>query len=102
MPVVAGSFDRLTILVVTLEARGLGSGPRTSYRRVDLRRVDWLATVLAVIATIAGTATALARWRADQAAIVVLPPALAIGIVIGACVVFVMVMAFGLRAVARA
>ena len=102
VPVVAGSFDRLTILVVTLEARGLGSGPRTSYRRVDLRRVDWLATVLAVIATIAGTATALARWRADQAAIVVLPPALAIGIVIGACVVFVMVMAFGLRAVARA
>lgn len=102
VPVVAGSFDRLTTLVVTLEARGLGSGPRTSYRRVDLRREDRLATVLAVIATIAGTATALARWRADQASTVVLPPALALGIVIVAVVVFVIVMAYGLRALARA
>lgn len=102
VPVVAGSFDRLTTLVVTLEARGLGAGSRTSYRRVDLRRVDRLATVLAVIATIAGIAMAMTHWRADQAAIIVLPPALALAIVVTAGVVFVMVMAHGLRALARA
>jgi len=101
VPVVAGSFDRLTTLVVSLEARGLGAGPRTSYRRVDLRAVDLLATVLAVPATIAGSAMAVTRWGADQAAIIVLPPPVAVGIVVGAVMVFVVVMASGLRALAR-
>jgi hypothetical protein len=44
----------------------------------------------------------MTRWRADQAAIIVLPPALALGTVVIAGVVFVMVMAYGLRALGRA
>ena len=101
VPVVAGSFDRLTTLVLSLESRGLGAGPRTSYRRVDLRRVDLLATVVAIPATILGTATAITRWGADQAGVVVLPPAVAVAIVVGAAAVFAVVMASGLRSLAR-
>jgi energy-coupling factor transport system permease protein len=101
IPVVAGSFDRLTTLVLSLEARGLGAGPRTSYRRVDLRRVDLVATAVALPVTIAGTAVALTRWGAGQASTVVLPPEVAVAIVVGAGVVFVVVMTSGLRALAR-
>lgn len=101
VPVVAGSFDRLTILVLGLESRGLGAGPRTSYRRVDPRAVDRLATVLAIPVTIAGTALAITRWGADQATVIVLPPAIAIGVVAAAVAVFVVVMASGLRVLAR-
>jgi energy-coupling factor transport system permease protein len=101
VPVVAGSFDRLTTLVLSLEARGLGAGPRTSYRRVDLRRVDLLATVVALPATMAGIAIGVARWGPGQTAAIVLPPAVAAAIVVGAAVVFVAVMASGLRVLAR-
>jgi energy-coupling factor transport system permease protein len=101
IPVVAGSFDRLTTLVLSLEARGLGAGPRTSYRRVDLRRVDLVATAVALPLTIAGTVVALTRWGAGQASTVVLPPEVAVAIVVGAGVVFVVVMTSGLRALAR-
>lgn len=101
VPVVAGSFDRLTTLVLGLEARGLGSGPRTSYRRVELRTVDKLATLAAVPATVAGVAVAITRWGADQASTIDLPSAVAVGIVAGAGAVFVVVMASGLRSLSR-
>jgi energy-coupling factor transporter transmembrane protein EcfT len=101
VPVVAGSFDRLTALVISLESRGLGAGRRTSYRRVGLRPVDKVATVLALPVTVAGTALAITRWGAAEAGMIVMPPVVAMGIVIGAAVVFVAVMASGLRALAR-
>jgi energy-coupling factor transport system permease protein len=101
VPVVAGSFDRLTILVLSLEARGMGAGPRTSYRRVDLRRVDRVATVLAVPALVAGILLAATRWGAGQAGVMILPAAVAIAIVAGSVVVFAVVMVSGLRALAR-
>jgi energy-coupling factor transport system permease protein len=101
VPVFAGSFDRLTTLVMSLEARGLGAGRRTSYRRVDLRTMDVLATLAAVPATIAATALALSRWGADQASTIDVPSPIAIGIVAGAGAVFVVVMASGLRALSR-
>ncbi len=101
VPVVSGSFDRLSTLVLSLEARGLGAGPRTSYRRVDLRPVDLAATAVAVLATIAGTVMAVTRWGGEQAATIALPPTIAVGIVLAAVVVFVVVMASGLRALAR-
>ena len=101
VPVVAGSFDRLTVLVISLESRGLGAGLRTSYRRVDLRAVDKAATVLALPVTIAGVGVAVTRWGAAEAGVVVLAPVVATSIVAGAAVVFVAVMATGLRALAR-
>ncbi len=101
VPVVAGAFDRLTTLVLSLEARGLGSGPRTSYRRVADRPVDRVATGLAICAGIVGAATALTRWGADQAGVTVVPPVVAVAIVVVAAATLVVVMASGLRALVR-
>jgi len=101
VPVVSGSFDRLSTLVLSLEARGLGAKARTSYRRVDLRTVDLVATAAAILATVAGTVMAITRWGGDQAATIVLPPAVAVGIVVASVMVFVVVMVSGLRALAR-
>ncbi len=101
VPVVAGAFDRLTTLVLGLEARGLGAGVRTSYRQVSLRRVDRLATALALVAGTLGAAAAVAWWGAGGAGAVLIPPVLAVAIVAAAIVVFVVVMASGLRALVR-
>jgi hypothetical protein len=63
--------------------------------------VDKVATVVAVPVSIALTAVAITRWGADEAAVIVLPATVAVSIVVGAAVVFVVVMASGLRSLAR-
>jgi energy-coupling factor transport system permease protein len=89
VPVVAGAFDRLTTLVIGLEARGLGAGPRTSYRRVDLRPIDRIVAVAGLVAAIAGTGAVLASGRGTATTTAIaLPAPLAVGIVGTALVVF--------------
>ena len=101
VPVVAGAFDRLTVLVLSLEARGLGAGPRTSYRRVALGPAGRLAILAAVVAGVLGTWLAVTRWGAGQAGVIVLGAPATVAIVVGAVAVFVLVMASALRALAR-
>jgi len=89
VPVVAGGFDRLTTLVIGLEARGLGAGPRTSYRRVELRPVDRILAVAGLAAGIAGTWAVLVRGAGIAASPVIAVPApIALGIVLAALVAF--------------
>jgi energy-coupling factor transport system permease protein len=102
VPVVAGAFDRLTTLVLSLEARGLGAGPRTSYRRVTLGWAGAVATFAAVLFGAVGTWLALTRWGVREASAVVLPSPVAVALVLAAVAVFVVVMAAGLRAIVRA
>ncbi len=101
VPVVAGAFDRLTMLVLGLEARGLGGGPRTSYRRVALGPAGVASIVAALAAGCAGTWLALTRWGAADAAVLVLPAPAAIAVVVVAAIIFVVVMTRGLRSLAR-
>jgi energy-coupling factor transport system permease protein len=101
VPVVAGAFDRLTTLVLSLEARGLGSGPRTSYRRVALGRAGAASIGAAAVAGVAGTWLAVTRWGAAASPVLVLPAGVAVALVVGAAIVFVVVMAAGVRSLAR-
>jgi energy-coupling factor transporter transmembrane protein EcfT len=101
VPVVAGAFDRLTTLVLGLEARGLGGGPRTSFRRVTLGPAGIAGIVAAVVAGCAGTWLAATRWGAADAGVIVLPAPAAIGIVAMAAIIFLVVMTRGLRSLAR-
>jgi energy-coupling factor transporter transmembrane protein EcfT len=102
VPVVAGAFDRLTTLVLGLEARGVGGpGARTSYRRVRLGRAGVLAVGLAGVAAVAGSWLAATRWGAAEAGTIVLAPPVAVAIVVGAAIIFAVVMTRGLRSLAR-
>jgi energy-coupling factor transport system permease protein len=101
VPVVAGAFDRLTTLVLGLEARGLGAGPRTSYRRVALGPAGAVSIGAAITMGCAGTWVALARWSVADASPVIVPAPVAVGIVVAAAIIFVAVMTRGLRSLVR-
>ncbi len=102
VPVVAGAFDRLTTLVLGLEARGVGGTcVRTSYRRVRLGPAGVASIGMAVMAAAAGTWLAATRWGATEAGVVVLPAPLTVAIVVGAAIIFVVVMTRGLRLLSR-
>jgi energy-coupling factor transport system permease protein len=102
VPVVAGAFDRLTVLVLGLEARGLGAGPRTSYRQVRLGPAGALSILAALAFAGVGTWLAVTRWGSGQADVIVLPAPEAVAVVASAAIIFVVVMARGLRSLARA
>jgi hypothetical protein len=101
VPVVAGAFDRLTVLVLSLEARGLGSGARTSYRQVRLGPAGAVAILVAVAAGVLGSWLALTRWGSGQAGVIALPAPVAVAVVMSAAIIFVVVMARGLRSLTR-
>jgi energy-coupling factor transporter transmembrane protein EcfT len=94
------AFDRMSSLVMGLEARGLGAtGPRTSYRRVALGPAGIVAIGLAAVVAILGLGAALARapsppWTGS------FPPSVAIAIVAAALVTFILVLARAARALA--
>jgi energy-coupling factor transporter transmembrane protein EcfT len=100
VPVVGAAFDRMSSLVMGLEARGLGAtGPRTSYRRVALGPAGMAAIALAAVVAILGVGAAVARapsppWTGS------FPPPVAIAIVAAALVTFVLVLARGARTLA--
>ena len=97
VPVVAGTFDRLTTMVLGLEARGLGAGrTRTSYRRVVLGPLGVASSIAALVAGVAGIA--LAAGRSTPALVLDVPPMVAIAIVGLAAVTFALVLARGARA----
>lgn len=102
VPVVAGAFDRLTSLVLGLEARGLGAGTRTSYRRVHLGPGGVTSILAAVCVGAVGTWLAATRWGMADADTVILPAPLAVATVAGAAIIFVVVMTRGLRSLVRA
>jgi energy-coupling factor transport system permease protein len=101
VPVIAASFDRMTTLVISLEARGLGSGPRTSYRRVTLGRAGMIAILVAAATAVGGSWLAATHWGRVTASIIVLPAPLAFALVAAAAAGFVVAIAWGLRGLAR-
>jgi hypothetical protein len=75
--------------VIGLEARGLGAGPRTSYRRVELRPVDRIVALAGLAAGIAGTAAALAAGPGNGASNAIdVPAPVAVALVALALVIF--------------
>jgi energy-coupling factor transport system permease protein len=93
VPVVGAAFERMSALVLGLEARGLGAtGPRTSYRRVALGPAGMAAIGLAAVVAILGVGAAVARapsppWTGA------FPPQVAVAIVMAALATFVLVLA---------
>jgi energy-coupling factor transport system permease protein len=101
VPVVAAAFDRVTLLVLSLEARGLGAGGRTSYRQVRLGPAGRVGIAAALVAGALGTWLAVTRWGAAQATVLVVPAPIAVGIVLVAVAVFVIVMGRGIGSLLR-
>ncbi len=100
VPVAAGTFDRLSVLVLSLQSRGLGAGPRTSWRQVRLGVAGVTSIVSAVLTAIGGAWVAVARWGPGSG-VVTLPSAVAVAVVLGAATVFVVVMTSGFRWLVR-
>jgi energy-coupling factor transport system permease protein len=93
VPVVGGAFERMTTLVMALDARAMGAGPsRTSYRRVALGPLGVVASLLAAAAAVSGVAVAAARPANPTPAFAV-PAGLAVAIVGIATLAFVAVLA---------
>jgi energy-coupling factor transport system permease protein len=102
VPVAAGAVERVGQLAISLEARAFGSsGPKTSYRRVPSGPVDAAAGVLGLVSMTALTGYGIVNWGQSAATVLVLPPAVAIGLFLAGAVVFVGVFLVAIRAMAR-
>ncbi len=102
VPVFAATFERMQQLAISLEARGFGTvGPRTSYRRVRLGRVDLVLALAGVVAGGAGVVLGLMAWGADRVPVPAVPESIALGIFVASALVFVGVVLAGARAIAR-
>ncbi len=65
VPVVLTSVEGSIQLAESMEARGFGSGPRTSMDTKKLTQNDWLLIAMSAIAVPIFTVTHLAGWAAD-------------------------------------
>jgi energy-coupling factor transport system permease protein len=65
VPVVLTSVEGSIQLAESMEARGFGSGPRTSLKSSPLLRSDWTLVVASAAAVIAFTAAHAGGWAAD-------------------------------------
>jgi energy-coupling factor transport system permease protein len=65
VPVVLTSVEGSIQLAESMEARGFGSGPRTSLRSAPLRRSDWLLVGASAAAVIAFLAAHAGGWATD-------------------------------------
>jgi energy-coupling factor transport system permease protein len=103
VPVFAGAFERVQQLSISLESRAVGSSGRaTSFRRIGFGPVDGMLALLGVAAGAAGVITGLLLWNADRTASLILPPMLVVGIFVVAAIVFLGVIAVGIREVVQA
>jgi energy-coupling factor transport system permease protein len=100
VPVFAGAFERVQQLSISFESRAFGSSGRaTSFRRIGFGPIDGVLTVLGLASGAAGAIAGLLLWKADRTASLVLPPMLVAGIFVVAAMVFLGVIAAGIRAV---
>jgi energy-coupling factor transport system permease protein len=65
VPVVLTSVEGSIQLAESMEARGFGSGPRTSLRRASLRAPDWILTGASAAAVLLFVVAHAAGWAAD-------------------------------------
>jgi energy-coupling factor transport system permease protein len=102
VPVAAGAVERVGQLAISLEARAFGSsGPKTSYRRVPSGPVDAAVGLLGLVSMTALTGYGIVNWGQSAATVLVLPPAVAIGLFLAGAVVFVGVFVVAIRAMTR-
>lgn len=65
VPVVLTSVEGSIQLAESMEARGFGSGPRTSLKPAPLRASDWLLIAASAAAVVTFVAAHVAGWEAD-------------------------------------
>ena len=65
VPVVLTSAESSIQLAESMEARGFGSGPRTSFQRPKLASADWIVIAASALAVAAFAASRAAGWAAD-------------------------------------
>jgi len=103
VPVFAGAFERVQQLSISLESRAFGSsGRRTSFRRIGFGPMDVVLASLGLVAGAAGVVAGIVLWNADRTAGTTLPPLLVVAVFVVAAIVFLGVIAAGIRAVLQA
>ena len=65
VPVVLTSVEGSIQLAESMEARGFGSGPRTSLKPAPLRSADWILIAASAAAVLSFVAAHVAGWEAD-------------------------------------
>ena len=102
VPVFAGAFERVQALSISLESRAFGSSGRaTSYRRIAFGPRDAALAVLGLAAGVVGVVAGLAIWNLDRTSAAALPAFLVVALFLVASVVFLGVVAAGVRATVR-
>jgi energy-coupling factor transport system permease protein len=103
VPVFAGAFERVQQLSISLESRAFGSSGRaTSFRRIGFGPVEGVLALLGLASGAVGAIAGLLLWNADRSAGAVLPPVAVAGLFVVAAIVFLAVIAGGVRALLRA
>jgi energy-coupling factor transport system permease protein len=103
VPVFAGAFERVQQLSISLESRAFGSNRRaTSFRQIGFGPIDGVLALLGLAAGAAGVVAGLLLWNDDRAAGATLPPVVVAVLFVVAAIVFLAVIATGIRAMLRA
>jgi energy-coupling factor transport system permease protein len=50
IPLLVSSIKKTEKMAISMEARGFASGPRSSFRRIVMRKMDYAALIVLVIA----------------------------------------------------
>jgi energy-coupling factor transport system permease protein len=91
VPVFAGTIERVQQLSMSLESRGFGNkGEKTSLRKIQPTASDWAVGVLGVIVTVLASVLVIRYRRAlDWSEVVFMPAWLAVALVAGCALTFV-------------
>lgn len=91
VPVFAGTIERVQQLSMSLESRGFGTkGEKTSLRKIQTSTSDWVAGIIGVIVTVLVSVLVVYYRRAlDWSKVALMPPWLAVTLVIACAVTFV-------------
>jgi energy-coupling factor transport system permease protein len=91
VPVFAGTIERVQQLSMSLESRGFGAkGEKTSLRKIQASTSDWAVGVLGVMSTVVASGLVIYyRTALDWSKLVLMPPSLAVFLVVACAVTFV-------------
>jgi energy-coupling factor transport system permease protein len=91
VPVFAGTIERVRQLSMSLESRGFGTkGEKTSLRKIQASTSDWAVGSLGIIVTLLASYFVIYyRKELDWSKVILMPPWLAVTLVIGCAVTFV-------------
>jgi energy-coupling factor transport system permease protein len=103
VPVFVGAIERVQQLSISLESRAFGStGTKTSFREVTMAPKDYIVLVIGAVASAIAIYWVLVDPTLDWSRTLVFEPTLAVSLVIGAAIGFLLYFVIAIRAVLTA